>query len=388
VGARNKGSSGGVFTRNLRGGDVSPDAPALAIDINGLSTILFDGNAALSLDGNYVNKKDDRRIRIYMVGRRSEKSDISVNKTGRYGGPFAMTSVDLNEGDNNHPAAVHIEEVKYSTGDVTNHFYVGKNKYITLPADFYEKEEPFILTAQIGTSSCSFGMEMQEGESGYSNYQKKKSSKLEVIPGSPRMDIDIVQIGGRLGNYGKAMWVKKDNNSNRMWLGSIGEFIVCDAQLTEAEHLSILEYLRKKWFEGNASIAKPRALETVFAPQLSEKADLTLAQGTTLESHVATLPLASLTVEGTATLVRGGVTDSANYAMFNVSGGMSLPSAMTFIPLCLPDSNYAKLLMGAAAQGAGATTWTIGDGSSTKWSASTSAEGVAISRAGMSIVIR
>ena len=113
-----------------------------------------------------------------------------------------------------------------------------------------------------------------------------------------------------------------------------------------------------------------------------------MAEGTKLESHVATLPLGSLKVEGSATFARGGVTDSANYAMFNVSGGMSLPSAMTFIPLCLPDSNYAKLLMGAAAQGAGATTWTIGDGSSTKWSASTSAEGVAISRAGMSIVIR
>jgi hypothetical protein len=150
----------------------------------------------------------------------------------------------------------------------------------------------------------------------------------------------------------------------------------------------MMEYLRNKWFEGDASTAKPRALETALVPQLGEETALSLAQGTTLASHVATLPLASFTVEGAATLVRGGVTDSANYAMFNVSGGMSLPSAMTFIPLCLPDSNYAKLLMGAAAQGAGATTWTIGDGSSTKWSASTSAEGVAISRAGMSIVIR
>ena len=384
VGARNKGSSGGVFTRNLRGGDVSPGAPALATDINGLSTILFDGNAALALDGNYVNKKADRRIRIYMVGRRSEKSDISVNNTGRYSGPFSMTSVELDGKEQNHLAALHIEEIEDKAKLTTNvNFYVGKGEKITLSSDFYEKTVPFILTAQIGTSAYSFGIEMQGGEDGFA-----KSGNGDVVHGAPAMDIDIVQLGGRLGDFGKATWLYRDGANNRMWCGSIGEFIVCDAQLTEAEHISITNYLHKKWFEGDVSIAKPRALETVFAPQLSEKADLTLAQGTTLESHVATLPLASLTVEGTATLVRGGVTDSANYAMFNVSGGMSLPSAMTFIPLCLPDSNYAKLLMGAAAQGAGATTWTIGDGSSTKWSASTSAEGVAISRAGMSIVIR
>ena len=384
VGARNKGSSGGVFTRNLRGGDVSPDAPALATDINGLSTILFDGNAALALDGSYVNKKADRRIRIYMVGRRSEKSDISVNNTGRYSGPFSMTSVELDGKEQNHLAALHIEEIEDKAKLTTNvNFYVGKGEKITLSSDFYEKTVPFILTAQIGTSAYSFGLEMQGGEGGFA-----KSGNGDVVHGAPAMDIDIVQLGGRLGDFGKATWLYRDGVNNRMWCGSIGEFIVCDAQLTEAEHISITNYLHKKWFAGDVSIAKPRALETVFAPQLSEKADLTLAQGTTLASHVATLPLASLTVEGTATLVRGGVTDSANYAMFNVSGGMSLPSAMTFIPLCLPDSNYAKLLMGAAAQGAGATTWTIGDGSSTKWSASTSAEGVAISRAGMSIVIR
>lgn len=381
VGARNKGTSGGVFTRNLNGGDASPDAPALATDINGLPTLSFDGSAALVLENSYVNRKDDRRIRIYMVGRRSDLSDIFAAATGRYSGPFTMTSIDMAGGDEKHPGAMHIEE-KGVDGATNVYFYAGKD-YVTLSAPFYEKSTPFILAAQIGVSSYSYGLEMQGGASGF-----VKSGEGTIVPGSPAMNIDIVQLGGRISDYGKAQWRNRNNGANRMWLGSIGEFIVCDAQLTEAEHLAMMEYLRNKWFKGNASIAKPRALETVLAPQLSEETNLKLAEGTTFESHVATLPLASLTVEGSATLARGGVTDSANYAMFNVTGGMSLPSAMSFVPLSLPDSNCAKFLLGAAAQDAGTTTWTVGDGSSTRWSASASADGAKISRAGMSIVIR
>ena len=282
-----------------------------------------------------------------------------------------------------------VAEEQTKDGSTSMTLRVGKNhqaksQSLAMKCDFYNKEEPFVFTAQIGVSSFSFGLEMEDGDAAYEN---SDDGKLDI--GSPSMNIDIVQLGGRLGNFGKATWVGNSNTGNRMWLGSIGEFIVCDGQLTEAEHLAMLDYLREKWFDGgNADAAKPVVLGTAISPALAGDVNLSMAEGTKLESHVATLPLGSLKVEGSATFARGGVTDSANYAMFNVSGGMSLPSAMTFIPLCLPDSNYAKLLMGAAAQGAGATTWTIGDGSSTKWSASTSAEGVAISRAGMSIVIR
>ena len=84
-------------------------------------------------------------------------------------------------------------------------------------------------------------------------------------------------------------------------------------------------------------------------------------------------------------LARGGVTDSSAYAMFNVRGDVELPSAMTFLPLSLPDSNYAALISGIAQS---TTAWTVGDGASSKWKVNSTANGIAMSKPGMSIVIR
>ena len=110
-----------------------------------------------------------------------------------------------------------------------------------------------------------------------------------------------------------------------------------------------------------------------------------MSEGTKFESHVDTLTLGSLEVKGSATFARGGVTDSSKYAMFNVSGDAKLPPAMTFLPMSLPDSNYAALISGIAQS---TTAWTVGDGTSSKWKVSSTANGFALSKPGMAIVIR
>ena len=170
-----------------------------------------------------------------------------------------------------------------------------------------------------------------------------------------------------------------------MWYGSIGEFIVCDAILSTPEQKALQNYLRAKWFNRDADAEKPVALGVEIAPSLPANVNLSMAEGTKFESHVDTLTLGSLEVEGSATFARGGVTDSSAYAMFSVSGDAELPSAMTFLPLSLPDSNYAALISGIAHS---TTAWTVGDGTSSKWKVNSTANGIAMSKPGMSIVIR
>ena len=385
VAIRNKGSCGGMFLRNTRGGETSPGVPALAKDINGLQTIYFDGNSALALN-SYVNKNPDRRLQIFMVAQHTADTDLTSKKKGCYSGAFVIASTKVGEQDYRQPTAPHIEEqIIEKDGALQKYvrFYVGDSKYAEInPADFYTdtKEIPFLISAAMGTTAAWLCIEMEGGT-------RKSVTKTNVSSlDTPALDLDIVQLGGRLGAYGAAQWVANNSNNNRMWVGSIGEFIVCDAILTTPEQKALQNYLRAKWFgEGNANAEKPVALGTALVPALAEDVNLSMAEGTKLESHVATLPLGSLEVEGSATFARGGVTDSSAYAMFNVSGDVELPSAMTFLPLSLPDSNYAALISGIAQS---TTAWTVGDGTSSKWKVNSTANGIAMSKPGMSIVIR
>ena len=75
---------------------------------------------------------------------------------------------------------------------------------------------------------------------------------------------------------------------------------------------------------------------------------LTLAAGTTVASGAATQPIASLTAEAPATLARSAVTNAAGYAIFNVSGDVTLPAAMTFRADALPDADADVLTYGGA----------------------------------------
>ena len=385
VAIRNKGSCGGMFLRNTRGGETSPGVPALAKDINGLQSISFDGNSALALN-SYVNKNPDRRLQIFMVAQHTADTDLTSNKKGCYSGAFSIESTKVDALDYNQITAPHIQEqiVKDKNGVLQKYvrFYVGKNTHAEIkPADFYTdaKEKPFLISAAMGTTAAWLCIEMMDGTQ--KSVTKEKVSSLDT----PALDLDIVQLGGRLGAYGAAQWVANNSNNNRMWVGSIGEFIVCDAILSTPEQKALQNYLRAKWFNGNANAEKPVALGTAIVPALAEDVNLSMAEGTKLESHVATLPLGSLEVEGSATFARGGVTDSSAYAMFSVGGDVELPSAMTFIPLSLPDSNYAALISGIAQS---TTAWTVGDGTSSKWKVNSTANGIALSKPGMSIVIR
>ena len=381
VAIRNKGSCGGMFLRNTRGGETSPGVPALAKDINGLQSISFDGNSALALN-SYVNKNPDRRLQIFIVAQHTADTDLTSNKKGRYSGAFSIESTKLDALDYNQITAPHIQEQIVNDKKYVR-FYVGKNTYAEVgSADFYTdaKEKPFLISAAMGTTAAWLCIEMKDGTK--KSVTKENVSSLDT----PALDLDIVQLGGRLGAYGAAQWVGTSNSGNRMWVGSIGEFIVCDAILTTPEQKALQNYLRAKWFgEGNANAEKPVALGTAIVPALAEDVNLSMAEGTKFESHVDTLTLGSLKVEGPATFARGGVTDSSAYAMFSVGGDVELPSAMTFIPLSLPDSNYAALISGIAQS---TTAWTVGDGTSSKWKVNSTANGIAMSKPGMSIVIR
>jgi hypothetical protein len=316
-----------------------------------------------------------------MVAQRSTSANLASSGKGRYSGAYCIASTKREEQDYLQPTAPHIEE-QVANNEMNVSFYLGGSQWVpikTTDMSFYSAETPFLFSSAIGVSSAWFCMERSDG-----TRKSNRSSTISSLD-APAPDMDIVQLGGRLGAYGAPQWIAKGNSGNRMWLGRIGEFIVCDAILSTPEQKALQDYMRAKWFDGNTNAEKPVALGTALVPALAEDVNLSMAEGTKLESHVATLPLGSLEVEGSATFARGGVTDSSAYAMFNVSGDVELPSAMTFLPLSLPDSNYAALISGIAQS---TTAWTVGDGTSSKWKVNSTANGIAMSKPGMSIVIR
>ena len=380
VAIRNKGSCGGVFRRNDIGTAV-PDAPVLS-SINGLQSISFDGNSALALQNSYSNTNPDRRLQIFMVGQRSASAKLESGGKGRYSGAYCIASTKQNSQDYLQPFAPHSEE-QIVDNQLDLRFTIGGNQWVpikTTDLSFYPAETPFLFSSVVGIKGASFAMERSDG------IRKSATVNVSTID-TPAPDVDIVQLGGRLGAYGAAQWIAKGNSGNRMWLGSVGEFIVCDVILSTPEQKALQDYLRAKWFNGNANAEKPVALGTTIAPSLPENVNLSMAEGTKFESHVDTLSLGSLEVEGSATFARGGVTESSKYAMFNVGGDVDLPSAMTFLPLSLPDSNFASILSGVK-QSASSIAWTVGDGTSSKWKVSSTSDGFAMSKAGMAIVIR
>ena len=171
-----------------------------------------------------------------------------------------------------------------------------------------------------------------------------------------------------------------------MWYGQVGELIVCTRQPTENERAAILAYLRAKWCTPGTAPATPSAIVTALAPSLDRNVKLTAAADTELKSLAVTQPLSSLAVTGNATITRDG---NATSAMFNISGGLSLPASMTLRMLSEPaETKTTDLITYSGAFGA--TTWSTDAKHSDRWAVETASGAIRVmySKPGMVLIFK
>ena len=350
---RNKGSAGGEFTQAIPSGNQIANCPTLSPDINGRNCLVFDGNSALTLR-DYVNTNDDWRIAIYFVAKRSGHADLTASGAGkgRWGGPFSMSTIHATATDNSMADAIHLEEYVPS-GTVTTSAVLFVADKVSTHTVTLESEIPYLFQIEVGVSSHSYGIEKQGGTMQFLADAYTQPNR------SPIFNIDLVQLGGRLGPQGAPQWYGSGNTNNRMWLGSLGEFLVFDHQLSDSEHAAVVNYLKAKWLTDGGTPALPNVLTTsALAPAFGDQTALELEEGATVFSSATTQPLASLTVTGAATLVRDGVTSPADYAMFNVADDVVMPGSMTLRALSSPTASTALIRYGGALN-TKTTDWTI-----------------------------
>jgi len=337
---RNKGNAGGVFAASPSPKSATYGAPTPVWEsgaINGLRGLKFAGDSALVLD-SYVNTNKHGFLTVFMVAERSPDIQFGVAGRGKWSAPFSMASTASSDSDDVQSGAFHYDE-KADGENATpyDQFYTPYAKAESI-TNSVPNGAAFILTCYL------------EGNNQYYNFETyaSESAKKVTQTGWRSCNFNRLQLGCRLDGYGRTPLYGVGDSATRGWYGRIGEFIACTAPLSDAEKSEITGYLRKKWMnKGDGSASAPSVLTgAALAGSLGADTALTLAQGAAVSSGAATQPISSFTAEGAATLARSVVTDAADYALFSVSGDVTLPSAMTFRGDSLPSDDADILTFG------------------------------------------
>ena len=348
---RNKGNAGGVFAASPSPRSATYGAPTPVWEsgaINGLRSLKFAGDSALVLD-SYANTNKHGFLTVFMVAERSPEIQFDVAGRGKWSAPFSMASTASSDSDQNQAGAFHYDEVR-SDGNPYGQFHAGVYAAAGSITNSVPNGAAFLLTCYL------------EGYNQYYNFETCASATAKTVTqtGWRSCNFNRVQLGCRLDGYGQTPLYGVGNSSTRGWYGRIGEFIACTAPLSDEEKSEITGYLRKKWMnKGDGSASAPSVLTgAALVGSLGADTALTLAQGAAVSSGAATQPISSLTAEGAATLARSAVTNAADYALFSVSGDVTLPSAMTFEGHSLPGDD-ADILTYGGSLNTTETDWTV-----------------------------
>ena len=310
----NKGSAGGSFVRNRRKAAV-PFGPMVkegAEGINGNPVLAFDGNEALALY-SYTNFTAPRSIHVYFVARRTKYEDEGGK--GKWGGLFAFGSTRQNGEDQTHSGVCYLSQGS-ATGMAVDHGVYATDS-IAPPA--------------LGATAIYYFFNTTNG---YLFAVETNATSVTAIPRKAKTDekcepfqIDILQLGGRLMNYGEPQWYNDGNTRNRFGYCDIAEMIATTMPLGEHQEVELLDYLRKKWMDkGSGSATPPAWLSGIPAtPATDADTALVMANGTSLQHEAATQTLGALETVGTVdwTRVWDGVTASS-FPLFAVNGDVSL----------------------------------------------------------------
>ena len=310
----NKGSAGGSFVRNTRKAAVpfGPTVKEGADGINGNPVLAFDGNEALALY-SYTNFTAPRSIHVYFVARRTKYEDEGGK--GKWGGLFAFGSTTQNGEDQNQSGVCYLSQGS-ATGLAVDH-----GAYAT----------DSIAPPALGATAIYYFFNTTNG---YLYAVETNATSVTAIPRKAKTDekcepfqIDILQLGGRLMNYGEPQWYNDGNSRNRFGFCDIAEMIATTMPLGEHQEAELLDYLRKKWMnKGTGSATPPAWLSGIPAtPATDADTALVMADGTSLQHEAATQTLGALVTDGTVdwTRVWDGITTSA-FPLFAVDGEVSL----------------------------------------------------------------
>jgi len=310
----NKGSAGGSFVRNTRKAAVpfGPTVKEGADGINGNPVLAFDGNEALALY-SYTNFTAPRSIHVYFVARRTKYEDEGGK--GKWGGLFAFGSTTQNGEDQTHSGVCYLSQ-GLATGLAVDHG-VYATDYIAPP----ELEATAIYYFFNTTNGYLYAVETNATSVTAIPRKAKNDEKCEPF------QIDILQLGGRLMNYGEPQWYNDGNTRNRFGYCDIAEMIATTMPLGEHQEAELLDYLRKKWMnKGSGSATPPAWLSGIPAtPATDADTALVMADGTSLRHEAATQTLGALVTDGTVdwTRVWDGITASS-FPLFAVDGEVSL----------------------------------------------------------------
>ena len=335
----NKGSAGGRFVRSA---GVTGLPSRVADGINGLPVVQFDFHSALTL-ASWTNNTANlpRNVHVYGVFKRTKYylDEGSGTTLGHWAGPFSFYHSSETGDDNEVPGNFHWEEreATFPSGNADSiALWFGSDSTGLRPLDgssnyrwtirntHFRTGDAFLLTSHQLANALSTTFETVADDPDAVALYATNAPTVKLSP----FRCNLVQLGGRMFTGG----VAQGGSANRMWHGQIGEFIVMDRLPTSVEDAAIVAYLRKKWLgKGDAPATPPACLAGIaYDVTESEGLALTMESGSTLEHAGSTLPLASLEAADAAFVRTTATADAATFALFDVSGAVTLSGALSF----------------------------------------------------------
>ena len=335
----NKGSAGGRFVQSL---GVANGPTRVENGINGLPVVQFDFHSALTLYSWTNNTANlPRNVHVYGALRRTRYyTDADSGTTlGHWASPFSFYCSSDTRPDNETKGHFHWEERDdTSTGQPLVALYFGTDTTRLGPAgtyiwtitnlNHYATGDEFLFTSHQTTRAVSSTFENRADDPDAVTLYATNGTEVSVSP----FRCDVLILGGRATGGGRTQGDDNGEANNRMWHGQIGEFIVMDRLPTSVEDAAIVAYLRKKWLgKGDGPATPPACLAGIaYDVTESEGLALTMESGSTLEHAGSTLPLASLEAADAAFVRTTAAADAATFALFDVSGAVTLSGAISF----------------------------------------------------------
>ena len=366
VSIRNKGSAGGRFVANPR---KECPCPTLT-NLLGRTALKFDWHSAIGLDITNAWSAT-RQMYVYGVMRRDAYGAVN---SGPYAGPFSFSIASDPNSDQSAASGLHFEE----QADTVNHVspgYYNSGSFTTA----VRTGDAYLLSVYQQDSDIFCGFETPiDAQPGYSNVT---SHVLLGNPSKAGIRYDYLLLGGRL-------WAGAPQTSptnNRMWNGSIGEFIVFDHQLPQTQHDAVIGYLRKKWFGLGSGSATPPTLVTGVSAG-SPATDLAVVGGATVEVAGPKLSVKALTLADGATLSRlDAVTDAAAFSLFDVTGLLSVAGSQTLRAAAFPSGEVRFL---DAQDVTGTAAWSLAGAKSREANVAVRDDGLWLRRNGLIFIVR
>ncbi len=345
----NKGRTGGAFKyRDGSDGESVVNGPLYTTAEDGINdkpVLDFSMWNALVLN-TYTNKNEVRNLHVYAVVRKPVWNWADKQGSAN-SGPFSFSRVDTGEssGDGEIDGVFYIMHKTHTANCTqwTNVVDCGNTQFNVFDRGW--TNEAYIVICH-ATSKGIIYTQVTESDDTI-NLPICPSYNWNIEP----LNVDLVQIGGRLGPNGH-----RYGANNRLWQGQMGEFIVFNQKPTVEQETELINYLRRKWFnKGDGSETPPVCLTGVnVAPVTTDSTALVLNEGATLRHEKGVQSLASLAAANNVTWQRPAATEG-DFALFSVVGDISLTGQQTLAYDVSPKADMTLFTYGGVCDMTGAS---------------------------------